>query len=293
VSWTAHELLVVRSSKSTQSRARKKLTQSQRGPYSCLPGICASKSHADQTSSAGLMCSVSDDQGNIKIFEMKLPPNNTLAEASSTLGVQHLHIDSHFVGCSHDIFVLASPSGQKWSQRVARDDFAALIAERSIPIMRHISDQRPMLSIPSVVDHAPKYTLLGYIEGSPITSWNSNTLTEPERHLIPDGLAIFLNQLWACPVEDVTSGKGILTDDLEMNYHDWLLHEVDQAICRSIRNPGWGHPINFLRRRLRVKDVVPCQGIPRLAIKHGDMNALNVLVHRGELSGLVLSYSHR
>jgi len=95
----------------------------------------------------------------------------------------------------------------------------------------------------------------------------------------------------SCPVGDITSGKGILINDSKTSYHDWLLHEVDQAICRSIRNPGWGHPIHFLRRRLRVKDVLPCQSISRLAIKHGDTNALNVLVHRGELSGLELSCS--
>jgi len=215
---------------------------------------------------------------------MELPPKDLLAEVSSTLGVDHLHISSHFRGCSHDVFVLASPDGRKWSLRIARDDFAASLAERSISIMRHISEQRPMLAIPSVVSHAQNYTLLGYLEGSPIYSWNSSTLTDQERHTILDGLAIFLCELWSCPVDT-------LTDDSKPSYQDWLLDEVDMAICRSIRNLGWGDPIHFLRRRLRIKDVVPSQGVSRLAIKHGDMNALNVLVHHGELSGSEIGHS--
>ncbi|GAB7337493.1 hypothetical protein MBLNU457_g2822t1 [Dothideomycetes sp. NU457] len=210
---------------------------------------------------------------------MEQPPDNLLAELSSTLGIEQLHLDSHFRGCSHDIFVLTSRDGREWSLRIARNEFAASLAERSIAIMRHISEQRPMLSIPRVISHAKNYTLLGYLEGSPIRLWNSSTLTDQERHKILDGLAIFLYQLWTCPVID--------TNDSKTSYQDWLLHEVDQAICRSIRHPGWGDPIHFLRRRLRIEDVVPREGVPRLAIKHGDMNALNVLVHHGELSGVI------
>lgn len=208
---------------------------------------------------------------------MELPPDNLLAKVSSTLGVDHLRISTHYRGCSHDVFVLESLDGQRWSLRIAKNDFAASLAERSLTIMRHISEQIPMLSIPAVIIHAQNYSLLGYLEGSPICSWNSDTMKDGERHVILDGLASFLCELWTCPVID--------TDDIKTSYHDWLLHEVDQAICRSIRYPGWGDPIHFLRRRLKVKDVVPSPNVQRLAIKHGDMNALNVLVHDGKLSG--------
>lgn len=73
--------------------------------------------------------------------------------------------------------------------------------------------------------------------------------------------------------------------DLENHYRDWLLDEVDLAICRCSTNLGWGDPIHFLRRRAWARELVPPRSNLHTAIRHGDVNALNVLVDEDGLTG--------
>lgn len=72
---------------------------------------------------------------------------------------------------------------------------------------------------------------------------------------------------------------------LSTTYRDWLLDEVDKAIRRSILDCGWGDPLTFLYRRAQVESLVLEYGEGNsIAIRHGDMNALNVLVDGGRLA---------
>jgi hypothetical protein len=68
-------------------------------------------------------------------------------------------------------------------------------------------------------------------------------------------------------------------------YRDWLLEEVNKAICRALRSEGWGDPVHLLRRRALIDEMLPSQGSVGMAIKHGDLNALNVLVNDDGLTG--------
>jgi len=68
-------------------------------------------------------------------------------------------------------------------------------------------------------------------------------------------------------------------------YRDWLLDEVDLVIRRSTQNPSWALPMRFLQRRALVDGLIPHQRDLGLAIRHGDLNACNVLVNRDKLSG--------
>lgn len=69
------------------------------------------------------------------------------------------------------------------------------------------------------------------------------------------------------------------------NYRDWLIREVDKAIYRSATTPGWGDVVQFIQRRRAIEMLVPDQTSLELAIKHGDLNALNVLVNEHGLTG--------
>jgi hypothetical protein len=71
------------------------------------------------------------------------------------------------------------------------------------------------------------------------------------------------------------------------SYRDWLIREVDKAIYRSATNSGWGDVVHFIQRRTAVDRLVPDQTRLQFAIKHGDLNALNVLVNEHGLTGLV------
>jgi hypothetical protein len=71
------------------------------------------------------------------------------------------------------------------------------------------------------------------------------------------------------------------------NYRDWLTREVDKAIYRSATTSGWGDVVPFIQRRTAIDRLVPDQTSLKLAIKHGDLNPLNVLVNERGLTGSV------
>ncbi|KND92519.1 hypothetical protein TOPH_02771 [Tolypocladium ophioglossoides CBS 100239] len=63
---------------------------------------------------------------------------------------------------------------------------------------------------------------------------------------------------------------------------------LDMAFLRSLKeNSGWGDPTTFLIRRKRVEALVPDTGNRGLAIRHGDLNAWNLLADRNGLSGVI------
>ena len=78
-----------------------------------------------------------------------------------------------------------------------------------------------------------------------------------------------------------------------VTYRSWLYDEADKAFLRSLKeNSGWGDPVTFLIRRAWVEDLVPSIKNERLAIKHGDLHAWNVLADKDCFSGYVLSKSY-
>lgn len=131
------------------------------------------------------------------VMEKTIDP--LISEISVVLGSSPLRVLQKHYGFSHDILVLKTPSGQTWVLRIAKDDFAADVANRSIHIMKHILDKRPALPIPAIVHTGQRYSVLTYIEGTPLTSWNASCLRDQRRHSLLRGLAKFLHQLWTCP----------------------------------------------------------------------------------------------
>lgn len=71
------------------------------------------------------------------------------------------------------------------------------------------------------------------------------------------------------------------------DYRDWLIREVDKAIYRSATTSGWGDVVHLIQRRAVIDRLVPGQTSLKLAIKHGDLNPLNVLVNECGLTGFV------
>nr|POE54898.1 hypothetical protein CFP56_64571 [Quercus suber] len=202
-----------------------------------------------------------------------------LNEMFSVLDTAQIQISAPFRGCSHDVFVLGIPSG-KWALRVAKDEFAATMAQRSLAILRHMVQQQPTLAIPAIVHSSKQYAILEYIEGVPLGTWFRHNPGVLERRKVLDGLAVFLYKLWTCPTQSLGAEEPAKT------YKEWLIDEVDSAIRRSLHNDGWGDPFHYVQRRARVGELLPLRADDgRLRVKHGDMNALNILVNDGELSG--------
>jgi hypothetical protein len=134
-------------------------------------------------------------------------PDATIDKISSLLGNFPLQVSSPFPAFSHNVYTVRSQEEQIWIVRVARDEFAADLASRGMAIMRHILCERPKLPIPAVIHADQEFTILTYIEGSSLGSWNPVDLSVERRHSLLDGLANFLYQLWTCPTPTTESGK--------------------------------------------------------------------------------------
>lgn len=243
-------------------------------------------------------------------MEKSLQP--ILTEIESVLQTTILQVSAPMSGCNHTIYVLTLPHSIQWSLRIAKNESAASasasasLAARSIAMMRHIKRMDPTLhQIPNVIFSAEKYSVLEYLGGDAIGFgiWDLCSLPRSRRERILDGLAEVLWRLWRClsaslPLSASASSsmsRTTTTTTTTTTYRSWLLHEVDLGIRRSIENSGWGDPLHFLLRRAKVDSLLPSiacscgdDSLGCLAIRHGDLNPLNVLVDdEGRLTGYV------
>lgn len=241
-------------------------------------------------------------------MEKSLQP--ILTEIESVFQTTILEISAPMSGCNHTIYVLTLPHSIQWSLRIAKNESAASasasasLAARSIAMMRHIKQMDPTLhQIPNVIFSAEKFSVLEYLGGNAIGFgvWDLCRLPRSRRERILDGLAEVLWRLWRClsaslPLSASSSSLSMsTTTTTTTTYRSWLLHEVDLGIRRSIENPGWGDPLHFLLRRAKVDSLLPSvacscgdDSLGCLAIRHGDLNPLNVLVDdEGRLTGYV------
>lgn len=245
-------------------------------------------------------------------MEKSLQP--ILTEIESVFQTTILQVSAPMSGCNHTIYVLTLPHSIQWSLRIAKNESAASasasLAARSIAMMRHIKQMDPTLhQIPNVIFSAEKYSVLEYLGGNAIGFgvWDLCSLPRSRRERILDGLAEVLYRLWRCssvplhvslspsPLSMSMSMSTTKTTTTKTTYRSWLFHEVDLGIRRSIENLGWGDPLHFLLRRAKVDSLLPSIACPCgddslgcLAIRHGDLNPLNVLVDdEGRLTGYV------
>lgn len=142
--------------------------------------------------------------------------------------------------------------------------------------------------------------LMEFLEGSALKSWNTQILSKEWGRKLLDGLAVFLYSLWTIE-PDAFHEMGKTADLLlgifdwaeqqsaerKRSYRDWLQHEVDRGLRRALQgNTSWGDPFYCLYRRMAVDHIVasiPDDG--RVAVKHGDLIAWNVIVSEDGLSG--------
>lgn len=69
-------------------------------------------------------------------------------------------------------------------------------------------------------------------------------------------------------------------------YIEWLLYEVDRGLRRTLQgSSSWGDPVHYLYQRTEVDDLVPSPDDGTIVVKHGDLNAWNVIVNEEGLSG--------
>ncbi|CAG9990153.1 unnamed protein product [Clonostachys byssicola] len=122
-------------------------------------------------------------------------------ELSNAFAVDFPQPHSPMSGASHDVWLLDDPTnGETWSIRIAKNEFAASLSDRGAAILQYLKEKRPMLQVPKLLCQSKQYSVFQYLGGEPIDYWDSNKLSDKRRHHLLDSLAVFLFEMWTCPV---------------------------------------------------------------------------------------------
>lgn len=104
-------------------------------------------------------------------------------------------------GASHDVWLIDHPTnGEIWTLRIAKTEYASCMSDRGTLILRYLKEQRPSLPIPKLICQSTQFAVFQFLRGDPIDYWDSNKLDDSRRHHLLDDLAVFLFQMWTCPV---------------------------------------------------------------------------------------------
>lgn len=61
---------------------------------------------------------------------------------------------------------------------------------------------------------------------------------------------------------------------------------MDRGLRRVLQGTSsWGNAIHYLQRRIKIRELVPESDHGLVTVKHGDMNAWNVIIMESGLSG--------
>lgn len=122
-------------------------------------------------------------------------------ELSNAFAVDFSQPHSPMSGASHYVWLIDHPTnGETWSIRIAKNEFAASLSDRGTAILRYLKEKRPMLQVPRLLCQSKQYSVFQYLGGEPIDYWDSNKLSDQRRRGLLDGLAVFLFEMWTCPV---------------------------------------------------------------------------------------------
>lgn len=226
--------------------------------------------------------------------DMASPLNAIISEISAaqrtTIKVESEHIE----GQSNIVYKLRTGAGERWCLRVPVDAGAGRLAARGASLLKEVRRRIPTLQAPAVIHASESYTLLEFLPGYALGSWNTHALPREQRQVLLNDLADFLFNLWKIEnIGQTSTSKYILavaerSAGPPKSYKKWLQDEVDRGLRRTLKGTSsWGDPIHYLRRRMKIDDLVPPQdtGSGSAVVRHGDLNAWNVIVQESGLAG--------
>lgn len=202
-------------------------------------------------------------------------------------------------GFSNHVYELRTGNGERLCLRIPVDKYAGRFALQGAKYLRHVKEKNPTLRVPRVIYSSEQYMVLDFVPGNPLGIWSTSVLALERRYLILDGLATFLLGLWETELSVPKNGQRFSDSTQESVfanrntghenlYRDWLRKEVDRGLGRALEGTSaWAspHAIQYLQRRMMIGDLVPSPDNGLVAIRHGDLNAWNVIVTEHGLSG--------
>ncbi|KAK2601559.1 hypothetical protein QQS21_004877 [Conoideocrella luteorostrata] len=227
--------------------------------------------------------------------------NELVHDISTKLEVEISDVSGLMDGQSHQIYQLKYPRGEVWSLRIPKTEAAASIGKRGMSVLNHLKKVQPALQVPKPIYQSNEYALLSFLDGDTLGAWDSAKLPEKRRHQLLNSLAAFLFELWLSPAPQ--SGKKLMKTKFYViqvfanlatnqvcskSYREWLRDEIDKAFLRSLpESSGWGDPLTFLYRRANMESVIAVGNCVKVAVRHGDLNAWNIIVDEEGISGVI------
>ncbi|RDL37245.1 uncharacterized protein BP5553_04678 [Venustampulla echinocandica] len=206
------------------------------------------------------------------------PPLATIISEISSIKNSHIKILSGpLKGGSNTVYEIQSEQGDRWCLRIPHDADAASFATKGTAILEDVKKRRPALLAPAIIYQSDYYTVMEYLDGEALKSWNTQVLPKERRQDLLDGLATFLFSLWT--LEEVQDTQG--------TENSFEMRSTKDFSVRLKETPLGGDPIYYLYRRVKIDDLVPYPDDGVAIVKHGDLNAWNVVVSERGLSGVV------
>lgn len=134
---------------------------------------------------------------------MAIPLNQIMSEISLARQTS-VEVKSELLhGYSNVVYELRAGNNERWCLRVPVDLAAARTAVRGTRILEAIKEKCPSLRAPAVILSSEQYTVLEYLSGNPLGSWNKSVLVKKQRHLLLDHFANFLYCLWGADLRSL------------------------------------------------------------------------------------------
>jgi len=114
---------------------------------------------------------------------------------------------------------IRSGTGGRWLLCIPKDADTANHARPGFAILEQLKILQPELMIPSILVQTDEYQVFEALEGAPLSSWSTTTLSQDRRRALLDALAVVLYALWTIPSETFNRGTGKyrLTSFLELS----------------------------------------------------------------------------
>ncbi len=121
-------------------------------------------------------------------------PEDIIAELSSSRNQNYGIVGDPVAGGSNVVYKIQSDQGTI-CLRIPRnpdDNFSA----RGTSLLKSLKETNSNLLAPRVICQNQRYTLLEYLDGEVLKSWNNQVLTQERRQLLLDDFAAFLFSVW-------------------------------------------------------------------------------------------------
>ncbi|KAK3376724.1 hypothetical protein B0T24DRAFT_677593 [Lasiosphaeria ovina] len=204
-----------------------------------------------------------------------------LEEVSVVLGTKIVNATRFEQGLSHDVYMISTEAADTYTLRIPKDKTAASIAKTGTVLLTALKRGQPTLQVPSIIYESDQFSILQFLDGEPLKSWNNLDMSVHRRETLLEGIGKLLLDVWTAAAVADASPPNLCT------YRAWLVNEADKGFRRSLARSDWGDPVHFLHRRTIIPQMLPEYDGTMIALKHGDLNVWNVLADGKGLTGVI------